>query len=86
MISSRSSRNLASDWIKPNELLAADRQPLRVLTRVPGDQPHDVVVVDDCGGEEDELEVEFVDRRDGSARRSRLSVPRCSFRRCAVSR
>ena len=34
---------------------------LRVLARVLGDQLHDVVVVDDGGGEEDELEVELVD-------------------------
>ena len=34
---------------------------LRVLPRVLGDQLHDVVVVDDGGGEEDELEVELVD-------------------------
>ena len=31
------------------------------LSRVTGDQLHDVVVVDDGGGEEDELEVELVD-------------------------
>ena len=45
-------------------------QLLRVLTRVFGDQPHDVVVVDDGGGEEDELEVELVDLEVG-----RLAVP-----------
>ena len=44
-----------------DELFAADRQLLRVLTRVLGDQLHDVVVVDDGGSEEDELEVELVD-------------------------
>ena len=46
---------------QPDELLAADRQLLRVLSRVLGDQLHDVVVVDDGGGEENELEVELVD-------------------------
>ena len=44
--------------------------PLRVLTRVLGDQLHDVVVVDDGGGEEDELKVELVDLGVG-----RLAVP-----------
>ena len=46
---------------QPDELLAADRELLRVLPRILGDQLHDVVVVDECGGEEDELEVELVD-------------------------
>src|SRR5256885_711530 len=44
-----------------DELLAADRKLLRVLTRVLGDQLHNVVVVDDGGGKKDELEVEVVD-------------------------
>ena len=70
VISSRSSRNLASDWTQADELLAADRELFRVLTRVLGDQLHDVVVVDDGGGEEDELEVELVDLGTG-----RLAVP-----------
>ena len=36
-----------------------------LLLREPGDQAHDVVVVDDGGGEEDELEIELVDRSSG---------------------
>ena len=68
-----------------DELLAADRELLRVLTRVLGDQLHDVVVVDDGGGEEDELEVELVDL--GLAGSLVLAgLPCCSFRRWAVSR
>ena len=45
-----------------------------VLGRELGDQPHDVVVVDDGGGEEDELEVELVDVGWSPARR-RLPLP-----------
>ena len=38
-----------------DELLATDRELLGVLTQILGDQLHDVVVVDDGGGEEYEL-------------------------------
>ena len=48
-----------------------------------GDQLHDVVVVDDGGGEEDELEVELVDFGVGSVS---PGFSCCSFRRWAVSR
>ena len=51
-------------------MLTADLDLLGVLSRVLGDQLHDVVVVDDGGGKEDELEVELVDLGTG-----RLAVP-----------
>src|SRR5262249_28116960 len=43
-----------------DELLTADLEPLRVLARILGDQLKGVVVVDEGGGEEDDLEVELV--------------------------
>ena len=61
MISSRSSEEFGVGLDQADELLAADRELLRVLTRVFGDQLHDVVVVDIGGGEENELEVKLVD-------------------------
>ena len=47
---------------QPDELFTADLNLLRVLSGVLGDQLHDVVVVDDGGGEEDEFEFELVGR------------------------
>ena len=46
---------------EPDQLLAADLALRRVFPRILGDQLHDVVVVDNRGGEEDELEVELID-------------------------
>ena len=55
---------------QPDELFAADLELLRVRIRIPGDQLHDVVIVDQGGGEENELEVELVDLGIG-----RLAIP-----------
>ena len=44
-----------------DKLVAADLELFRVLPRVFRHQLHDVVVVDDGGGEEHELEIELVD-------------------------
>ena len=60
VISSRSSRNLASDWISP---MSCSRVILKVFgswLEYFGDQAHDVVIVNDRGGEENELEVKLV--------------------------
>ena len=43
-----------------DELLAVHRLPAGRLLRVAGEQGHDVVVIDDGGSEEDELEVELL--------------------------
>jgi len=46
VIASRSSEELGVRLDQADELLAADRELLRVLSGVLGDQLHDVVVVD----------------------------------------
>ena len=46
---------------QPDELLAAHLLLLGILPGEAGDQAHDVVVVDQGRGEEDELEIELID-------------------------
>ena len=58
-----------------DELLAAHLLLARRLLREAGDQAHDVVVIDDGGGEEDELEIELVHVRARLVRRSCPAAP-----------
>ena len=66
-----------------DELLAAHLLLARVCCGVAGDEAHDVVVVNDGGGKEDELEIELV-ARPGWVGPSPL--PCWALRRWAVSR
>ena len=66
-----------------DELLAGHLLLARRLRGEAGDQRHDVVVINDGGGKEDELEIELLHGRGGV---SSPALPCWSLRRWAVSR
>jgi hypothetical protein len=65
-----------------DELFAAHLLLARCLRGVAGNQRHDVVVINDGGGKEDEFKIQLLHFRAGLV----VALPCCSFRRWAVSR